>query len=305
MDAVDNRSEIRDFLTTRRAKLTPDQVGLPAGGGRRRVPGLRREEVAALAGVSTEWYTRLEKGHINGVSDEVLGAVARALHLDDAEQAYLFDLARTARLSHRPGQDARTGRRRRQAHLPPRVQWMLDSMTDAAAFVVNGRRDILAINTLGRALYSPMFADDRRPANIARYTFLDTGAPDFLPDWDGAANVTVALLRTEAGRDPHNKDLRDIIGELSTLSDEFRARWAAHNVRIHHAGKKQFKHPDVGLLDVVYHSFPLAADEDRGLSLTIYSAEPGTATEDRFKLLASWAATNSPTVAGADDLDRG
>ena len=296
MDGVDNRSEIRDFLTTRRARLTPEQVGLPAGGGRRRVPGLRREEVAVLAGVSTEWYTRLEKGHINGVSDDVLGAVARALDLDDAERAYLFDLARTARLTDRQGHDGRAGRPRRQSHVRPRVQWMLDSMTDAAAFVRNGRMDILAINALGRALYSPMFGDDHRPANIARFTFLDPGARDYLPTWDGAANVTVALLRTEVGRDPHNKDLRDLVGELSTLSGEFRTRWAAHNVRVHHAGKKQFNHPDVGLLDVVYHSFRLAADEDRGLSLTIYSAEPGTTTEDRFKLLASWAATSTPTA---------
>jgi transcriptional regulator with XRE-family HTH domain len=296
VEGVDNRSDIRDFLATRRARLTPEQVGLPTGGGRRRVPGLRREEVAVLAGVSTEWYTRLEKGHISGVSEDVLEAVARALQLDEAERTYLFDLARAARPANR------TPRRRKQAQVRPRVQWMLDSMTGSAAFVRNGRMDILAINALGKALYSPMFADDRRPVNLARFHFLDPRAHDFVPDWDGAANVTVALLRTEAGRDPHNKDLRQLVGELSTLSEEFRARWAAHNVRIHHAGKKQFNHPEVGPLDLVYHSLDLAADDDWVLDLTVYTAEPGTDSEDRLKLLASWSAPGlTPRTSAQQD----
>ncbi|MDX5311806.1 MAG: helix-turn-helix transcriptional regulator [Rhodococcus sp. (in: high G+C Gram-positive bacteria)] len=288
MDGVDNRADIRSFLATRRARLTPQQVGLPAGGGRRRVPGLRREDVAVLAGVSTEWYTRLEKGHIGGVSEDVLEAVARALQLDEAERTYLFDLARAARPTHR------APRARKQAQVRPRAQWMLDSMTASAAFVRNGRMDILATNALGRALYSPLFTDDRRPANIARFQFLDPGAQDYFPDWDGAASVTVALLRAEAGRDPHNKDLRHLVGELSTLSEEFRTRWAAHDVRIHHAGSKQFNHPVVGTLDLVYHSLDLAADDDWILDLTIYTAEPATASEDRLKVLASWAATHLP-----------
>jgi transcriptional regulator with XRE-family HTH domain len=289
-----NRSDIRDFLAPRRARITPEQVGLPSGGGRRRVPGLRREEVAVLAGVSTEWYTRLEKGHIRGVSDDVLEAVARALQLDEAERAYLFDLARAAR----PTQ--RTPRPRKQAQVRPQVQWMLDSMTSSAAFVRNGRMDILATNALGRALYSPMYAgqpDGARPVNIARFQFLDPSAHDYFPDWEGAASVTVALLRAEAGRDPHNKDLRRLVGELSTLSEEFRARWAAHNVRIHHAGRKQFSHPEVGPLELVYHSLDLAADDDWVLDLTIYTAEPGTDSEDRLKLLASWAATHATAPA--------
>jgi len=288
----DHRSEIRDFLASRRARVTPEQVGLLPGGGRRRVPGLRREEVAVLAGVSTDWYTRLEKGHINGVSDDVLDAVARALQLDEAERTYLFDLARAGRPANR------VPRRRRSTVLPERIQWLLDSMDGSAAFVTNGRMDVLAINSLGRALYSPMFStappgDERRPANIARFQFLDPNAREFLPDWDGAANVTAALLRTEAGRDPHNKDLRDLVGELSTLSDEFRTRWAAHDVRLHHAGNKQFNHPDVGLVDLVYHSMDVSADGSRTLVMTVYTAEPGTDSEDRLRLLASWAATHA------------
>lgn len=292
---ADTREAIRDFLATRRARLTPEQVGLPAGGGRRRVAGLRREEVAVLAGVSTDWYTRLEKGHINGVSDDVLDAVARALQLNEAERVYLFDLAHTGR------QVSRAPRRRRSTVLPDRIGWMLDSMEGSAAFVANGRMDILAINNLGRALYAPVLtsgvssAAQRGPANIARFQFLDPTARDFMPDWEGAANVTAALLRTEAGRDPHNKDLRELIGELSTLSEEFRTRWAAHEVRLHNAGNKQFIHPDVGVLDLVYHSMDVSADGSSTLVMTVYTAEPGTDSADRLKLLASWAATRTHT----------
>ena len=176
---------------------------------------------------------------------------------------------------------------------------MLDTMEGSAAFVANGRMDILAINTLGRALYSPMFTSqvagapesDHKPANIARFQFLDPAARDFIPDWDGAANATAALLRTEAGRDPNNKDLRELVGELSTLSDEFRTRWASHEVRLHNAGNKQFKHPDVGPIDLTYHSMDVSADGSRTLVMTIYTAEPGTDSADRLKLLASLTAT--------------
>jgi hypothetical protein len=164
-------------------------------------------------------------------------------------------------------------------------------MSTSAAFVANGRMDILAANTLGRALYAPVF--DHPQANIARFQFLDPRARDFHPDWDGAANTTVALLRTEAGRDPYDKDLRELVGELSTVSEEFRTRWAAHNVRIHRTGVKQFHPAAVGTLDLVYHSVTLPT-EDRGeLNLTVYNAEPGTPSADGLKLLASWAATNA------------
>ncbi len=288
---MDNRSDIRDFLASRRARITPEQAGLLPGGGRRRVPGLRREEVAVLAGVSTDWYIRLEKGHIAGVSEDVLEAVARALQLDEAERIHLFNLARAAK-------PARASQRRGKAQIPPRVQWMLDSMTGSAAFVANGRLDILATNTLGRALHAPMFDDPRRPANFARFQFLDPRARDYYQDWDAAANVTVALLRTEAGRDPHDKDLRELVGELSTVSEEFRTRWAAHNVRTHHSGAKQFRHPAVGALELIYHTVDLPTPTHGKLALTMYTAEPGTPSEDALKLLASWAATDAtPTPA--------
>ena len=289
---MDNRSDIRDFLASRRARITPEQAGLLPGGGRRRVPGLRREEVAVLAGVSTDWYTRLEKGHIGGVSEDVLEAVARALQLDEAERRYLFDLARAAKPS-------RTPQRRSRAQVSPRVQWMLDSMSASAAFVVNGRMDIIAANTLARALYSPVFDMPGRSANIARFQFLDPQAREYHTDWDAAARTTVALLRTEAGRSPHDRELRELVGELSTVSEEFRTRWAAHDVRIHRTGVKQFRHPAVGVLELVYHSTTLPTEGSEDLAMTAYTAEPGTPSEDALKLLASWAATTAQQAEDA------
>ncbi|MFF0248783.1 helix-turn-helix transcriptional regulator [Streptosporangium sandarakinum] len=284
----DQRDQIRDFFATRRAKLTPEQVGLPTS-GRRRVPGLRREEVAVLAGVSTEWYTRLEKGHISGVSEEVLDAVAQALRLDQDERTYLFDLARAARPArHTPS-------RRKDVQIPPRVQWLLDSMTMSAAFVRNGRQDIVAGNALARALHAPVFDSPTTArhghANLARYIFLDPGAHRFFTDWDAAAVATAALLRAEAGREPHDRALRELVGELSTLSAEFRSQWAAHNVRIRHDGTKRLWHPQVGDLELTYQSLDLPMTNRTVYDLTIYTAEPDTTSEDRLKLLASLTAT--------------
>ncbi|WP_218158595.1 helix-turn-helix transcriptional regulator [Streptosporangium canum] len=278
---MDNRDEIRDFLATRRARITPQQAGL-APGMRRRVPGLRREEVAVLAGVSTDWYIRLEKGHISGVSEDVLNAVARALQLDDAERAHLFDLARAA--------SARPRARGRAVKVRPGLQRMLDAMTDAPALIRNGRMDLLAVNRLGRAMYWPVYQQRcSGPVNIARFQFLDPAGAAFYPNWELAADTTVALLRTEAGRDPFNADLTQLIGELSTRSDDFRARWARHDVRLHHAGSKTFHHPAVGDLTLDYESMDLHADP--GLNLTVYTAAPDTPAHDALRLLASWAAT--------------
>ncbi|WP_416968708.1 helix-turn-helix transcriptional regulator [Streptomyces sp. 4F14] len=284
----DNRDDIRDFLARRRAQLTPEEVGLPAG-GRRRVPGLRREEVAILAGVSTEWYTRLEKGHIGGVSEDVLDAVARTLRLDDDERTYLFDLAKAAQ----PGPATR--RRRKAVDVPPRIQWLLDSMTLSAAYVTNSRLDIVAANALTRALFSPLYAspttDRRGRPNFARFWFLDDTSRDFADDWEGGAATTAALLRAEAGRYPDDKALRELVGELSTVSAEFRTQWATHRVRVHHGGVKRLHHPEVGLLELTYQPLDLPISARETHSLTIYTAEPGTPDEDRLKLLASWAAT--------------
>ncbi|KAB2344340.1 helix-turn-helix transcriptional regulator [Actinomadura rudentiformis] len=279
---MDNRSHIREFLTSRRARITPQQAGLPTY-GTRRVPGLRRAEVAQLAGVSVEYYSRLERGDLAGVSDHVLDALARALRLDDAERTHLEDLARAA------GPGPRRRRRPIPQKVRPSVQWLLDSMTGAPAFVMNGRGDILGTNALGRALYAPMF-DAARGAtpNHARFIFLDARSHLFWGDWERAADDTVALLHAEAGRDPYDKALTDLVGELSTRSEDFRARWARHDVRQHHLGAKPFHHPAVGDLHLTYESMDLAAD---GLTLVAYGAEPGSDSEDKLRLLASWAAT--------------
>lgn len=275
--------EIREFLTSRRAKITPEQAGLPDYGGRRRVPGLRREEVSLLAGVSVDYYTRVERGNIDGVSDSVLEALARALQLDEAERAHLFDLARAAQ----PSAPAR--RRPAKQRVRPGVQRILDAMTGAPAFVRNGRMDLLAANRLGRALYADHFASPAQPANSARYIFLDPRAQAFYRDWDRVASDAVSILRTEAGRSPYDRGLTDLVGELSTRSDLFRTLWAKHNVRFHDTGTKRLQHPVVGELDLTYETMQLTADA--GLMLFAYSAEPGTRSEQALDLLASWAAT--------------
>jgi transcriptional regulator with XRE-family HTH domain len=280
---VDNRSEIREFLTSRRARITPEQAGLPVFGGTRRVLGLRREEAAMLAGVSVDYYTRLERGNLKGVSETVLDALARGLRLDEAERAHLFDLARAA------GSTTARPRRRPPQQVRPSVQRILDSMTGAPAFAQNGRLDVLAANRLGRALYSEMFADPVRPVNVARFVFSELRSRDFFADWERAANDTVAILRSEAGRDPYDSGLSNLVGELATRSEEFRTRWAAHNVRIHRAGVKHVRHPVVGDLELTYEMMELSADP--GLSVLTYSAEPGTTSEEALGLLGSWAAT--------------
>jgi transcriptional regulator with XRE-family HTH domain len=295
---VDNRTEVREFLVSRRAKLTPERAGLPAGANRR-VPGLRRGEVAALAGVSIEYYSKLERGALAGVSAGVLDAIARALQLDEAERAHLFDLAHAA-----DGSSALLRPRRRTAKQwspRPSLQWALDAVTEGPAFVRNGRMDLLAANRLARAFYADVYTDPHRPANIARFTFLDPKAHRFYPDWDHFTDVCVAIIRTEAGRDPHDKDLHDLVGELSTRSDEFRRRWGAHNVRHHGAGVKNFHHHIVGDLTLAYEGLEMAAEP--GLTLTIYTAEPGSPSEQALHLLTSWAASeeaviDSPTLSG-------
>jgi transcriptional regulator with XRE-family HTH domain len=279
---MDRRSELREFLTTRRARITPDQAGLTWYGENRRVPGLRREEVALLTGVSVDYYTKLERGTARGVSDEVLESLARALRLDEAERSHLFDLARA-------GTTTTARRRSTRQHVRPSVQRILDAMTGAPAFVRNGRMDLLAANQLGRALYSVRFTTDGRPTNTARFVFLDPRAPDFYVDWDDVANDAVAVLRSEAGRNPDDKRLSGLVGELSTKSDPFRQRWAAHNVRYHDSGTKRLNHPIVGELILTFEAMGLFADT--GLTMFAYTAEPGSKSAESLNLLASWAAT--------------
>jgi transcriptional regulator with XRE-family HTH domain len=295
VEAVDNRAEVREFLISRRARITPQQAGLPQIGSRR-VPGLRRGEVAALAGVSVEYYSKLERGALAGVSASVLDAIARALKLDDAERDHLFHLAHAADGTGAGMRPRRRSSGRWTARLS--LQWVLDTFT-GPAIVRNGRMDLLAVNHLGRAMHAALYdaAAGGQP-NFARFTFLHLeGAHDFYPDWDGAADTCVSILRIEAGRDPHDKALHDLVGELSTRSEDFRRRWSAHNVRYHGAGTKHFRHHDVGDLELAYESVDMISEP--GLTLTLYAAEPASPTAHALDLLASWTASqkieNAPT----------
>jgi hypothetical protein len=280
----DLNAEIRDFLSTRRARITPEQAGLPAYGGNRRVKGLRREEVAMLAGVSVDYYVRMERGSLAGASESVLDALAAALRLDEAERTHLFALAKES------GAHGKPKRRTAPTTVRPVVQQVLDAMTDAPAWVRNGRHDIVAMNQLARALYSPVLAAPRRPANTTRFVYLyPEEAREFFVDYDRIASDAAAMLRLEAGRNPHDKALIELVGELSTRSETFRQRWASHDVKFHRSGQKRLRHPVVGQLDLDFESMELSSAP--GLQLNVYTAATGTPTADALKLLASWAAS--------------
>lgn len=287
-----NSDDVRDFLTSRRARLTPEQAGLPAYGGNRRVSGLRREEVAMLAGVSVDYYTRLERGNLSGASDSVLEALARTLQLDEAETAHLYDLARAADVA------PRVRRRRSPQTVRPSLQRVIDAITGAPAWVRNDRGDVLAANELGRALYLDLMAEPVKPPNASRFTFLNPKSRAFYADWERAADDMVAILRSAAGRNPYDKDLTDLVGELSTRSEEFRVRWARHDVKYHRTGRKRVHHPIVGDLDLAFEAFELPGEP--GLRINVYTADPGTPSEDALKLLASWAATQREAEANTE-----
>ncbi|NKZ15384.1 helix-turn-helix transcriptional regulator [Mycolicibacterium septicum DSM 44393] len=272
---------------TRRAKITPEQVGL-APGVRRRVPGLRREEAAQLAGVSTEYYTQIERGNVAGVSDEVLQAISRALRLSDDETVHFFDLVRA-------GAGTRTSTRNKRAavkKLPEGVQALMDGMAGSPAIVLDGNLDILAANPLGRLLYSPLYDRALGRPNFARFIFFDSAAAQVFPEWERSADEAVGLLQAEAARDPHSAAITQIVGELATQSVEFRARWAAHNVTTHRHGVKRFGHPEFGDLTLTYNVFEVAAAP--GLSLVGYTAEPNSPSAQALSIMASWSAP-SPT----------
>lgn len=291
---MDLRSEIREFLSSRRARIAPQDAGLPAYGGNRRVKGLRREEVAMLAGVSVDYYVRMERGSLAGASDGVLDSLAVALRLDEAERDHLFHLARQS------GPQPARRRRKTSATVRPGLQQVLDAMTHAPAWIRNGRHDVLAMNQLARALYAPVLADPRRPANTARFVYLQPeAAANFFVDYDTVTRDAAAMLRLEAGRNPHDEELIALVGEMSTRSDLFRQRWASQDVHLHRSGRKRLRHPVVGQLDLDFESMELPGDP--GLQLNVYTAAPGTPTADGVALLASWAASQDdlPTERAA------
>ncbi|MDX2530020.1 helix-turn-helix transcriptional regulator [Streptomyces europaeiscabiei] len=287
---MDNRAEVSAFLTSRRAKITPEQAGMPVY-GQRRVPGLRRGEVAMLAGMSVEYYTRLERGNLTGVSDSVLDALAQALRLDDTERDHLYALARAANIS-----GARVRRRPKKATVRPSVLRIIEALHDQPAYVRNNRMDLLAANPLARALFSEVFEVD--PVNTCRFVFLDPRATRLFPDWERVARDGVGVLRVEVAKNPYDRELSNLIGELSTRSDAFRTMWGAHDVHVFTEGTKRFHHPAVGEMELVHESLDLP--DEQGLSITVYSADPGTLAADALKLLASWAASQNRDAAASE-----
>ena len=238
-----------------------------------------------LAGVSVEYYARLERGAVAGASAAVLDGLARALQMDDAERDHLYRLARQADGA---APTRRRGKSQRQWQPAPSVQWFLDSMVSAVGLIGNGRTDLLAWNVLGGALMDEMIANaTSKPPNFARYLFLDPGAEAFYPDWDAAAGMNVAMLRTAAGRDPHDKLLHDLVGELSTRSERFRALWASHDVWLHESGTKRYRHHVVGEMTLHYNGLDLVGQD--GAQLTVLTAEPGSRDAESLRLLGSWA----------------
>jgi transcriptional regulator with XRE-family HTH domain len=282
---MDRSTEIREFLRTRRARITPDQAGLAPHAGARRVPGLRREEVAQLAGVSVDYYVRLERGRTQGVSETVLDAVARALQLDDTERAHLFDLAQPTAAR------ARSRRPLAPQRVRPAVYRALDSLSVPA--VVQGRRmDVLAANRLGYALIADFQSRPHRERNAARFVFLDDAARSLYTDWERVAGDCVATLRLYAGRNPDDPQLTELIGELSLHSDAFRRLWADHDVLAHTTGTKRLHHPLVGDLTLEYVVLSVEGDPDQ--TFIIYTPEPASPSAEAIGILASW--TNTTTT---------
>ena len=275
--------------------MNPEDVGFPASSGRRRVAGLRRQEVAVLAGISVEYYTQLERGNARGVSDDVLDSLARALRLDDAERCHLYDLVRAV------GPSGPSRRRQATLRVRPTVQRVLDAV-DAPAVLRNWRMDLLAANRLGRALYAPVFDSPFGPPNTARFAFLDPAARDFFVDWETGVNDCVALLRAAAGRNPYDRDLAQLVGELSTRNEVFRTRWATHDVKFHRSGPKALRHPLVGEITIESESFELPGDP--GQTMTVYTPEPASRSAEALALLASWVASSADPSAVEEDVDR-
>jgi transcriptional regulator with XRE-family HTH domain len=283
---MDHNAELREFLRTRRARLSPQDAGVPVSGTARRVPGLRREELARLAGVSTDYYTRLEQGRDLNVSETVLDAVARALRLDESERTYLFELAR-----HRPRQARH--RANRVQRVRPEVRRVLEALDGRSpAFVLGRHGDILASNRLARALITDFEALPHRERNMIRFMFLDESARELYREWEQYAADMVASLRFEAARNPDDRRLSELVGELTIKSPEFRTWWDDHAVREKTKGVKLYHHPVVGNMTLSYENINFPGDA--GQSMCIYTVEPGSPSEAALQLLANWTTTNAP-----------
>ena len=295
---MDVRRDVHDFLVTRRARITPAQAGLPTFGDKRRVAGLRREEIASLAGVSVDYYARLERGNLRGVSDSVLDALARALQLDDTERAHLHDLARSANAT-TTGARGRPRPPKNASRIRQSVHGLLAGFT-LPAYVRDTELNILAANDLCAALYGDILTPDRLPMNLARFVFLDRRSTDFFGDWSTIADDVVASLRREVGRNRSSRSPSDLVGELTTRSDEFSTRWARHDVRAHRSADKILHNPIVGDIDLTGDALELSGD---GLVIIAYTARPDSRAAEQLAFLASWAMQH-PTPAANTPLDQ-
>ncbi|MEO3751931.1 helix-turn-helix transcriptional regulator [Streptomyces sp. B6B3] len=298
---MDRSTEIAGFLRTRRAAISPDQAGLPSDGRVRRVPGLRRDEVARLAGVSTEYYTRLEQGRAGNPSTEVVEALARTLQLDRSEREHLTDLLR-------PDPHAARRTPSRPQRVRPGLYLMLETLSHVPAFILGRRTDVLAANHLARAVLTDFEALPATRRNLARYYLLDPQARERVGDWEKIASETVAMLRLEAGRYPGDRQLADLVGELTLFSSEFSTWWNDHKVLRRAHGAKHYFHPVAGDLHFSYESFQVPGDTDQ--TLCVYNVEPASDTAQALQLLSNWTApeitpsdahTNDPSIGQSHD----
>jgi transcriptional regulator with XRE-family HTH domain len=276
--ADDNR--IGQFLRARRERVRPEDVGLPDL-GRRRVPGLRREELATLAGVSADYYVRLEQGRERHPSEQVIDALARALRLDEDATTHLHELARPAPRRRRAA--------KRTERVRPELLRLMEAWSHTPALITGRHVDVLAANSLATALHGGFV----RGNNLVRSLFLDPAARERYPDWDEVARDMVAALRASVGPDLDDPHLTDLVGELSLKSERFRSLWARHDVREKTHGTKRFVHPMVGELELRYESFGVAGNP--GQVLAVYHADPGSPTEQALALLSSMAAEGGAT----------
>lgn len=285
---MSNKTEVREFLTACRAKVSTAQAGINHYSGERRVPGLRREEVAQLAGVSTTYYTRIERGDLSGVSVSVLNSLVRALNLDEAERIHLFDLARSS-------EGLRSQNISKQVKISPNIAQLIDQMADIPAIAFNDHFDVIASNKLGRSLFPDLFPEHGRPLNQVRYLFLDPRATIFYTDWESTAKDAVSALRLIVGGKTNDAKLMKLIADVANGSEQFRAWWGGHTVRIHSSGKKHFNHPAIGEMTLSFEVLEIAAQSE--IKLVTYLAEPGSSSADGLAMLKILAMQENNSVA--------
>ncbi|MBC3988076.1 helix-turn-helix transcriptional regulator [Streptomyces sp. AC563] len=278
-------NELGEFLKARRAEVSPREAGLPDAGSGRRVRGLRREEVALLASISPDYYTRLEQGR-RQASSPVLKAIAEVLHLNEEERGYLFELA---------GKDAARPRRMAARRVRPQLRRLLDDLATSPAFVLGRGMDILAWNPLAAALLTDFEAVPEKRRNYVWLLFRDPSFRTLHADWERMARSAVAMLRREAGRNPHDQRMASLVGELSMRDEDFRQWWGDHHVAVRSGGSKVLRHPVAGELTLDWDALACVSDPDQ--QLVVWSAEPGTPSHDGLRFLASWAASADHSAA--------